>query len=997
MGTASGNLNLSAKGFVDGINTAITALEKLKTKAGDATKDVKEFGDEANNTKSKTDSLGNTTKDAGEKVKKYDENIKDTKKNTKDFGDESEKTKTKIKTLGDSFKTVGDKLQTAGDKISKAGGTLTKYATTTATALGVYSVKKFADFESAMSGVQATSGATTEDMKKLTDKAKQMGETTKFSAKESADAMNYMAMAGWKTEDMLSGIEGIMNLAAASGEDLATTSDIVTDALTAFGLSAKDSGEFADVLAAASSNANTNVSMLGESFKYVAPVAGSLGYTAKDVAINLGLMANSGIKGGQAGTALRAALSRLVKPTDDVKAKMKELGISVTDQNGKVKSLRELNKDLRTSFSKLSDAEQAEAATILFGQEAMSGMLSIIRASDDDYDKLTKAIDGSEGSAKKMSEIRMDNFSGQLTLLKSKAEGVGIQFGQVMVPYIGKFIDKLSGALDWLSKLDDGTKDFIVTSVALIAALGPVLKIVGNITKAVGGMSKAFGLMVAHPVVAAVAGIAAVVGALTIAMNNNLEVVPKEYNAYKEFSDELKTAAQEIKNLKEAREKSVEETDAEIDYYKKLKDELDTIVDKNGKVKKGYEDRAKYITNELSQALGIEIDNNGKIIKNYENISKQIDKTIEKKRQEMYLEAYRESYIKAIKEQKKAEENLYTTLKHRQEQQKLYNDAEKKLLDLQEKLKTAQKEAAEAPSWASKEKLDEIRMLNAEIENAENDLGMYRDQLSKANGDWRTAQSVYSEYATTIHNYEEANEALISGNEERIKAALSNLVNDFKTAETGTKTQLEIQQKNYKDHYDWLIKEVQSGNSTITSDVITNAKKMVDKADAELERFKQLAQNGGINGMTYFADGISSQDSKTALTNAFTALSPLFGTNFSAFADQAADSFTEELKKKLLSGAQIALTALFPLLKNNSAVSSGLFSNLADATVSTNINGYLPSENQSTISGYSGSTINGQTSSQVNTFNFYSPKAIDEIEAASQFKKVQQQIAEGFV
>lgn len=290
-----------------------------------------------------------------------------------------------------------------------------------------YSIKVGSSFEAGMSKVQAVSGASNEQLKRLSDKAKEMGATTKFSATEAADAMNYMAMAGWKTEDMLNGIDGIMNLAAASGEDLATTSDIVTDALTAFGLSASDSTHFADVLAAASSNANTNVSMMGETFKYVAPVAGSLGYSAEDCAVAIGLMANSGIKASQSGTALRSMFSRLAKPSKEVKEAMEKLNISLTDSHGNMKSLDTLMGDLRNSFSGLSESEKAEMASSLAGQEAMSGLLAIVNASDADFNKLKDAIYGADGASAKMAETMQDNLQGKITILKSTIEGLGIK------------------------------------------------------------------------------------------------------------------------------------------------------------------------------------------------------------------------------------------------------------------------------------------------------------------------------------------------------------------------------------------------------------------------------------------------------------------------------------------------------------------------------------------------------------------------------------------
>lgn len=306
----------------------------------------------------------------------------------------------------------------------------------TAVGAGMTAVVKVGTaFESEMSKVSAISGATGDELQSLTDKAKEMGVKTKFSATESAQAMEYMAMAGWKTADMLNGIEGIMNLAAASGESLATTSDIVTDALTAFGLSAQDSTHFADVLAAASSNANTNVSMMGETFKYVAPVAGALGFSIEDCGVAIGLMANSGIKAGQAGTSLRQMLSRLTKPTKEVQTAMDMLGLSLTDSAGNVKSLDSVMSELRNGFGKLSKAEQTQIATSLAGQEAMSGLLAIVNASDEDFNKLKDSIYNADGAAAEMAATMQDNLTGQLTVLKSEAEGLGIEiYESIEVP-----------------------------------------------------------------------------------------------------------------------------------------------------------------------------------------------------------------------------------------------------------------------------------------------------------------------------------------------------------------------------------------------------------------------------------------------------------------------------------------------------------------------------------------------------------------------------------
>ncbi len=304
--------------------------------------------------------------------------------------------------------------------------------------------QSFAGFEASMSQVQAISGATGDEFEQLTAKAKEMGATTKFTATQSAEAFNYMSMAGWKTKDMLDGIEGIMNLAAASGEDLGTTSDIVTDALTAFNLTAKDSTHFADVLAQASANANTNVGKMGQTFQYVAPVAGAMGYRIEDTALAIGLMANAGIKGEKAGTQLRAIFSRLVNPPKEAAEAIESLRLSVANADGTMRPLNDVMGDLRKSFAGLTDEQKTQYASALAGQEAMSGLLAIVNASEDDYNKLAEAVNNADGASKRMSGTMLDNLAGKFTLFKSALDGVKISLGARFKPY-------LEDALEWLT------------------------------------------------------------------------------------------------------------------------------------------------------------------------------------------------------------------------------------------------------------------------------------------------------------------------------------------------------------------------------------------------------------------------------------------------------------------------------------------------------------------------------------------------------------------
>lgn len=385
-------------------------------------------------------------------------------------------------------------------------------------AFAAFSVKTGMEFEAQMSKVQAISGATATEVETLTAKAKEMGAITKFSATESAQALEYMAMAGWKTDQMIGGLPGIMNLAAASGEELAEVSDIVTDALTAFGLKASDSTHFADVLAKASSSSNTNVSLMGNTFQYVAPVAGALGYSIEDTAVAIGLMVNAGIKGEKAGTALRGALTNLAKPSDTVAAYMDALNVSLTDAQGNVKPLSALMIDLRQKFAGLTDAQKAEYAAGIAGKEAMSGLLAIVNASDADFNNLTQAIANSDGTAQSMAQTMQNNLKGQLEQLGGAVETVGLTFydaikgkatnaitsiadkisawqsdgsidavAEKVGVVFGNAVDKASDALTWLSQNSD-TSIGILKTLAIAFAGVKVLEFAGNVARAVNDL-----------------------------------------------------------------------------------------------------------------------------------------------------------------------------------------------------------------------------------------------------------------------------------------------------------------------------------------------------------------------------------------------------------------------------------------------------------------------------------------------------------------------------
>lgn len=406
-----------------------------------------------NKMKDAADKANSSTKKAGETVSKFDKSAQKTQKSLASWAKE------KYEVLLEAKDKITPVLQTIGSGLKNFGSgawnvTLKAVDYATAPIRGVINLLKnpilqagavlgvsvgladtintYKDFEAAMSQVQAISGSTQSDLTRLTAKAKEMGATTKFTAAESAEAFNYMAMAGWNAEQMMGGIEGILNLAAASGEDLGTTSDIVTDALTAFGLKASDATHFSDVLAQASSSANTDVGMMGETFKYVASMAGSLSYSIEDVALMTGLMANSGIKSTQAGTSLNSVLTRLATNSSGAADAIAALGVNFYDSAGNARPLGTVMGELREATKGMNQEQKSNLANTVAGMEAQKGLLAILNASEDDYNKLADAISNADGASKRMSDTMMDNLSGDITLFQSAVDGLKISLGERM-------------------------------------------------------------------------------------------------------------------------------------------------------------------------------------------------------------------------------------------------------------------------------------------------------------------------------------------------------------------------------------------------------------------------------------------------------------------------------------------------------------------------------------------------------------------------------------
>jgi TP901 family phage tail tape measure protein len=358
----------------------------------------------------------------------------------------------KIETATGKFTTFASSIGSGLEKAAELGVKALEKVGKAALEAGKYAVRVGSDFEATMSSVKAIGEFTAREMELITEKAKEMGIETKFSATEAGEAMYYMAQAGWDADQILSGIAGVMDMAAASGEDLAHSSDIVTDALTAFGYAAEESSRFADVLAKAAAATNTDVSKLGQTFKYVAPIAGTLGYSIEDVATAAGLMANAGIKASSAGTALRSVLSRMASPTEQVKGAMETLGISLTETDGTAKSLHGVIENLRDAFSGLSEDEQVAYASTLAAKTGMSGLLAVINASDEDFENLTASLSNASGAAQTMADTMQNNLKGKVEIFKSSVEGLGLVLYDYMVNPLSWLAEKGTAAIDALTR-----------------------------------------------------------------------------------------------------------------------------------------------------------------------------------------------------------------------------------------------------------------------------------------------------------------------------------------------------------------------------------------------------------------------------------------------------------------------------------------------------------------------------------------------------------------
>jgi len=747
-------------------------------------------------------------------AEKYGENSTETlkwKQAVNEAATELNRLETELKNIPSGLQQMGADMEAAGQKISAVGDALMPISAAAA-AVGVAAVKTTADFDSSMSKVAAISGATGKDFDDLRAKAREMGAETKFSASEAADAFQYMAMAGWKTEDMLEGISGIMSLSAADGLDLATTSDIVTDSLSAFNLTAKDSGHFADVLAAASTNANTNVSMMGETFKYAAPVAGALGFSIEDVAVATGLMANAGIKGSQAGTAMRGFLTRLAKPTKESATAMDFLDIEIQNADGSMKSLSEILHYTKRQFDTLNEAEKAQYAAMLAGQNGMSGLLAIMNAADSDIEKLEKAVDSANGTAEKMAETMQDNLNGQLTILKSAAEEAAISVGDALVPRIRKGVSVVQDFTNWFNNLNDEQKQYAINAGIAAAAAGPFFKILGAGVETTGKVVKNVGDLaakvqdmggIASAANAVLGSTAAQIGlvaaplvilaAAFVNANNKITGLDSNLINLKDRLDETGGAIEQndtaIRNWLETTKKSAEDIQLSDKKLEHWRDQLNKCYDETGNLKDGMQNVAEFALNQLNQAMGT--DYSTEFIAQAKDsaaalgeINAAIDQNIAKMKEQALQAAFEGEYTEAIRNQVEAHKRL--------------NEANLQYQQTVDGAKRAVQEFNQAQAEASKTSATggvADPQAVARLSEATKKCNEYRAALEQAGGSLTTAAADAAAADSAVSGLNTTMETMAQGGAENINKAAEAYANISTNAETAGQKAEEATQK----------------------------------------------------------------------------------------------------------------------------------------------------------------------------------------------------------
>lgn len=876
---------------LDATSKKASALDELTTAISDQEKEVEELkkewknavltygegSDEANALAGEIDELSTELKENKDKMSALDKAADELDNSLEDVEESS-------KSANEGFTVMkGVLADLASQAIQKVVRGLTDVAKKT--------LETGMNFESSMSQNAALFGATGEELDKLSQTAQHYGETTQFSASEAADALGYMALAGWDANKASEELGGVLDLAASSGMGLAEASDMVTDYLSAFSNTTMTAAQFADKLAYAQANSNTTAVQLGEAYKNSAANLNAAGQDVETVTSLLAAMANQGLKGSEAGTALSAMMRDLTAKMKDGKVQIGETAVAVQDSNGNYRDLTDILKDVEKATDGMGSAEKAAALSTTFTADSIKGLNLIMNDGVDKAAEFEEGLRGADGSAADMAKTMNDNVAGSLKLLKSNIESKMIKVFESAKGSIKSSVGTMSDALDsidWdkvgeaVGKMAQKIADFFTFLVNNAETVKNVLKAIGiaitttfavnklsnfiSSIKNIGGSltdlvtklkganteTSLFSTVVGalkSPVGLAALAVGGLVTALAVAAKKTQEQIEKQYGLTDAQKETIK-AAKELKKgydeMDSARKEANAGIEAEYGYLGELKDEYNGLLDSNGKVKKGYEDRANFIITQLAQALGVEREEIQKNIDKNGEMGKSIDNIIQKKQAEATLAANESAYTKAIQERDNA---LQTYVKTQETVNKREIEYSKARSAANKVMQTYHKMLENGNSNA-----DEYLSANMKIlEGEEIAKKAYKDS-KKALED---AETAYVGYTSTIENYEGLSAAVISGDAEKIKVALQGLQANFITAETGTKTSLEKQLKNFKSNYSAMKKAVESGMPGVTKAQVKAAKDLVTKAEKELKKLEPAAAKAGNKAGTAHADAVS--------------------------------------------------------------------------------------------------------------------------------------------
>ncbi len=757
----------------------------------------------------------------------------------------------KMQDFGDSTKKVGDNINNIGNKVSIASAGVG--------ALGVAAVKTSASFESSMKKVAATMGITvkeiengSESYKILEEAAQKCGETTKYSASEAADALNYLALAGYDAKKSAEVLPKVLNLAAAGDLDLAVASDMVTDAMAALNLETKDLDRYINEMAKTAQKSNTSVAQLGEGTLTVAGTAKLANMSLETMNAELGILANNGIKGAEGGTHLRNIILSLTSPTDAAATALKNLGINVADNKGNIRDLNDIMSEFNTKLNGLSDEKKTNIISTIFNKTDISAVNALIKGSGEEFTNLKNEISNCGNVAQDMADVMNSSLEGQTTLLKSQIESIAITTGKKLMPTAKKAVDEISKLATSFSKLSDEQVESIVKTGAFVVALGPALKIGGKVistigsgAKSVGTLTKAIGVLktgtkseikevdsLAQTLtkLRSSAGVATIavtglVAALTVLAIKRAEAVKET----KELSEETANARQSFEEYNKSIDDATNTNLAQINSASLLKDELATLVDENGKVKEGYESRVDFILNQLNEALGTEYQLNGNIVQSYKDLQSEIDSTIEKKKAETILNAEQEKYVNARDDEIKAVEKL------KEVQDKLgmtYEEAKVKLQNLKDEA-DVNREGNGTDYWTS-----------VEIENLENLISSYENTENEIKECTEIKKQYENDYALFVEGrYNEMGSSIIDTTKKWTDSSLEEIQNSIAEQKRELEENKNIYEKYGSEIAQQQMQQAQKNLENLSNELVARTKTVGELGAEEISAWKTLAVN----------------------------------------------------------------------------------------------------------------------------------------------------------